>query len=56
MIHPDDPLTMRFPRSAREAFGTNYYEERQECEWLWFFGTVVVVLVAAVAVVWWRSK
>lgn len=51
-MNPDDPLTMRFPRTSREAFGTNYYEEKTDH---WALGAAVIAAALAFAVIWLRS-
>jgi|GEM_PF-3687272 len=41
--NPDDPLTMRFPRTSREAFGRQVYFPKRSREWLWMAGAVVML-------------
>ena len=55
-MHPDDPHTMRFPRTAREAFGSNFYEEKPSHDVLWGIGYAVLLASLAVVVVYLRTK
>jgi hypothetical protein len=41
--NPDDPLTTRFPRTSREAFGRQVYFPKRSRDYLWLVGAAVIV-------------